>query len=80
MDTICKNSGATKYVALSNLSMYYTWKYIKILNLKYQVQSRKFELPGGSYSVSHIQGYFQYIVKKYQTVTDNSLIRIYVNK
>ena len=60
--------------------MYYTWKYIKIINLKYQVQSRKFELPGGSYSVSDIQGYFQYIVKKYQTVTDNSPIRIYVNK
>ena len=80
MDTICKNSGATKYAALSNLCMYYTWKYIKILNLKYQVQSRKFELPGGSYSVSDIQDYFQYIVKKYQTVTDNYPIRIYVNK
>ena len=26
-----------KYVPLSNLSIYYTWKNIKIINLKYQL-------------------------------------------
>ena len=38
------------------------------------------ELPDGSYSVSDIQGYFEYIFKKYVAVADNPSIRIYVNK
>ena len=29
------------------------------------------ELPDGSYSVSDIQDYFQYIFKKHKTVADN---------
>ena len=33
-----------------------------------------------SNSVSNIQGYFEYIMKKHETVTDNSSVRIYVNK
>ena len=36
------------------------------------------ELPGGSYSVSNIQSYFEYILKKHETVTDNPQIRICV--
>ena len=32
------------------------------------------------YSVSDIQYYFDYIIKKYETVADNAPIRIYVNK
>ena len=40
----------------------------------------EFELPDGSYSVSDIQDYFEYIIKKHQRVTDNPSIRIYVNK
>ena len=39
-----------------------------------------FELPDGSYSVSDIQDYFVYIIKKHETVTNNLPIRIYVNK
>ena len=39
-----------------------------------------FELPDGSNSVSDIQGLFEYIIKKHETVTDNPPIRIYVNK
>ena len=39
-----------------------------------------FELPGGSCSVSDIQEYFEYIIKKHETMTDNPAIRIYVNK
>ena len=38
----------------------------------------KFELPNGSYSVSDIQDYFDYI-KKHEAVTDNSPITIYAN-
>ena len=30
-------------------------------------------------SVSNIQGYFEYIIKKHETFTDNPLIKIYVN-
>ena len=37
-------------------------------------------MPDGSYPVSDIQEYFEYIIKKHETVDDNSLIRIYVNK
>ena len=40
----------------------------------------KFELPDGSYSISDIQDYFMYIIKKHETVTNNPPIRIYVNK
>ena len=32
------------------------------------------------YSVSDIQDYFEYILKKYEIVTDNRLIMTYVNK
>ena len=38
-----------------------------------------FNLPGGSYSVSDIQEYFEYIIEKHETVTENSSIRVYVN-
>ena len=39
-----------------------------------------FKLPDGSYSKSNIQGYFEYIIKDHETVTDSPLIRIYVCK
>ena len=42
--------------------------------------NEEFELPDGSYSVSDIQGYFEYILKKHDTVTENPSIMIYVNK
>ena len=75
-----------KYVALSNLSIYYTWKNIKksYKNNKFKISAptwnEEFELPDGSYSVSDIQDYFKYIFKKHETVTDNPSIRIYVNR
>ena len=54
-----------KIIALSNLSIYYTWKNTKFsYNLKYkfkistQTWNDKFELPDGSYSVLNIQDYF----------------------
>ena len=40
----------------------------------------KFQLPDGSYSVSDIQGYFEYILKKQNGKIDIPSIRIYVNK
>ena len=53
-----------KYVALSNLSMYYLWKNIGKLykNNKFKISAQtwneEFELPDGSYSISDIQDYF----------------------
>ena len=37
-------------------------------------------MPDGSYSVSDIQDYFKYIIKKHEKVTGNPPIRIYVNQ
>ena len=42
--------------------------------------NEEFELADGSYSVSDIQDYFDNILKKHETVTDNPSIRIYINK
>ena len=75
-----------KSIALSNLSIYYTWKNIKSSynNNKFKISAPtwndKFELPDGSYSVSDIQDYFEYILKKHGENINNPSIRIYVNK
>ena len=56
-----------KTVALSNLSIHYTWKNIKSSynNNEFKISapkwSEEFELPEGSYSVSDIQDYSEYI-------------------
>ena len=39
-----------------------------------------FDLPDRSYSVSDIQDYFEYIIKKHETIADNPPVQIYVNK
>ena len=40
----------------------------------------KYELPNGSYSVSDIQDYFEFILKKHGENTDHPSTRIHVNK
>ena len=40
----------------------------------------EFELPDGSYSVSDIQDYFEYILKKHRESVDKPPVQIYVNK
>ena len=75
-----------KNIALANLSIYYTWKNIKSVysNNKFKISAPiwndEFNLPNGSYSVSDIQYHFEYIVKKHETIADNPLVQIYVNK
>ena len=60
-----------KIIALSSLSIYYTWKNIKSSynNIKFKISAPtwndEFELPDGSYSVSDIQDCFEYILKKH---------------
>ena len=75
-----------KFVALLNLSIYYTWKNIKTsyknnnFKISALTQNKELELPDGSYSVSDIQDYFEYILITLRENTDNPSIRIYVNK
>ena len=40
----------------------------------------EFELPNGSYFVLDVQSYFDYVVKKHETLTDSPPIQIYVNR
>ena len=60
-----------KVIALSNLSIYYNRKNIKSSynNNKFKISAStwndEFELPDGSYSVSDIQDYFEYILTKH---------------
>ena len=75
-----------KNMALANLSIYYTWKNIKseYNNNKFKISaptwSDEFNFPNGSYSVSDIQDYFAYIIKKHETIADNTPVQIFVNK
>ena len=75
-----------KNMALANLSIYYTWKNIKS---KYNNNNFKisgptwndtFDLPDGSYYIADIQNYFEFIIKKHETLTENPPIQIYPNK
>ena len=75
-----------KVIALSNLSIYYTWKNIKSSynNNKFKISAPtwndEFKLPDGSYSISDIQDYFGYILKKHGESVDKPSVWIYVNK
>ena len=59
-----------KNMALVNLSIYYTCENIKseYNNNKFKVSpptwNDTFDLPDGSYSISDIQDYFEFIIKK----------------
>ena len=75
-----------KSITLSNFSIYHTWKNIKSSynNNKFKISaprwSDEFELPDGSYLISDIQDYLEYILKKHSENVDNPSIKIHVNK
>ena len=75
-----------KNKALANLSIFYTWKNIKseYNNNKFKISAPTwnytFDLLDGSYSISNIQDYFEFIIKKHKTLTKNSPVQIYRNK
>ena len=75
-----------KNMALANLSIYYTWKNIKseYNSNKFKISAPtwndEFDLPDGSYFVYEIQDYFEYMIKKHETIGDNPPVQIYVNK
>ena len=73
-------------MALTSLSIYYTWK-----NIKSEYNSSKcknsastwnatFDLLDGSYWISDIQYYFEFVIKKQETLTENAPTQIYPNK
>ena len=63
-----------KNMTLANLSIYYTWKNIRseYNNNKFEIIASTwndtFDLPEGSYSISDIQDYFEFIIKKHETL------------
>ena len=76
---------SNKHVSLQNVSIYYMLK-----NTRKQYKNNKlkiiaptchdeFELPDGSYSVSDIQDYIEYIIKKHETLTTVPLIHVCIN-
>ena len=77
-----KNSN--KNMALANLSIYYTRKNIKSKYNNFKVSAPiwndTFDLPDRSYSISDIQDYFEFVIKKHETLTENPPVQIYPNK
>ena len=72
-------------MALANLSIYYTWKNIKTeynnnkLKISAPTWNETFDLPDGSYSIADIHDYFEFIIKKLETLSENPSIQIYAN-
>ena len=62
-------------MASTNLIIYYTWKNVKseYNNSKFKVfvpaWNDTFDLLDGSHSISDIQDYFEFIIKKHETLT-----------
>ena len=76
-----------KNIALANLSIYYnTWKNVTsdYNNNKFKISAPTwndtFDVPDGSYSIVALQNYFEYIIKKHETIADVSPVLIYVNE
>ena len=75
-----------KNMALVNLNIYYTWKNIKSQynNNKFKISAPTwndtFDLPDGSYSIAYIQDYFEFIIEKHETFTENPPVQIHVKK
>ena len=72
-------------MALANLSINYNWKNVKSTynNNKFKISAptwnETFALPDGSYKLSEIQDYIEYIIKKHETIGENAPILIYAN-
>ena len=74
-----------KNMGLGNLSIFYTWKNVKSTynNNKFKMSAptwnETFDLPDGSYNISEIQDYIEYIIKKHETIGKTATILIYAN-
>ena len=73
-------------MVLANLRFYYNWKNIKseYNNNKFKISvphwNDTFDLPAGSYSITDIQDYFEFSIKKHQSVIENLPVQVYPNK
>ena len=69
-----------------DLSIYYTGKNIRTqyknnkLKIIVLTWNGEFELPAGSYSVSNIQDYIEYIIKNHEILTAILPIYVYINR
>ena len=78
-----KNSN--KNIVLGSLSIYCTWKNVKSTysNNKFKILAptwnETFDLPDGSYNITKIQDYIEYITKKHKTIGETAPILIYAN-
>ena len=73
-------------MTLANLIIFYSWKNIKS---EYNYNKFKISVPtwndtsdllDGSYSISDIQDYFEFIIKKHKTLTETPPVQIYLNR
>ena len=75
-----------KNLALANLCIYYTQKNIKSeynnnkFNISAPTWNDTFDLPNGSYSIADIHDYFEFIIEKHETLTENPTVQIFPNK
>ena len=71
-----------KDIGLVNLSIYYTQKNIKSThnNNKFKISAPswndEFDFPDRPYSISDIQDYFEFIIKKHKTLTESLPMQI----
>ena len=75
------------WLSTTHGNIYYTWKNIKSAynnNNKFKISAStsndEFDFSDGSYSISDIPDYFEFIIKKHETLAENSPIQIYLNK
>ena len=74
-----------KNMTLANLSIYYIWKNVKSIykNNKFKISvptwNETSNFPDGSYNIPAIQNYFEYVIKKHETIADTAPILIYAN-
>ena len=71
-----KTNKNNKTISLANLSIYFMWKNVKsgCKNNKFKITAptwseKLFNISDGSYAVTDIQDYFEYIIKKHETIT-----------
>ena len=76
----------TLNIGLVNLKIYYTWRNIKseCNNNEFKISAptwnNEFDLPDASFSISEIQDYFEFIIKKHEMLAEKPPIQIHPNK
>ena len=74
-----------KKMALPNLSISYIWKNVKSIykNNKFKISAPTWneacDFSDGSYNIPATQNYFEYVIKKHETIADTAPILIYTN-